>query len=399
MTTNVLNHPLVNVTVEDQGNRIGVTSGSGTRALVSARVLRFACDCDLCGDVKSGKRWLPPDMVPVGTMAETVFMSDPQTVSLTWADGHVSVYPLWQLQSLAVTAVTPMRPARFRAKPWDASLAERIVRVDCAAALSEDAPLFTALEALRDDGIVMLTDVPHEPEDTLAIASRFGPVRETSYGRVFDLISKPNSRVAGETSRAQLAHTDEPFRYAPPGFIMFHAIKTAAEGGGTSIMVDGFKVAQRLKETRPEAFDLLTRAGVTHRRLHEGEVHFETEAHVISLDSEGAVTGIRFNDRCLVLQPGDARETEQLLDALGSFSVLLKDESMQFRHQLVPGELLIFDNGRILHGRTEFDQSIGVRHLRSCNLDRDAVHSAFRTLASRFAPDDAFEVLYQGPIL
>jgi len=223
--------------------------------------------------------------------------------------------------------------------------------------------------------------------------------RETSYGRVFDLISKPDSRVAGETSRAQLAHTDEPFRYSPPGFILFHAIKTAAESGGTSIMVDGFKVAQKLKEARPEAFDLLTSAGITHRRQHEGEVHFETESHVISLDVEGFVTGIRFNDRCLVLQPGDPARTEALLDAIGAFSALLEEESLQYRHQLKPGELLIFDNGRVLHGRTEFDPSIGMRHLRSCNIDRDAVHSAFRTLAARFAPQEATDVLYQGPIL
>ncbi|TPO07025.1 hypothetical protein [Mesorhizobium sp. B1-1-5] len=32
-------------------------------------------------------------------------------------------------------------------------------------------------------------------------------------------------------------------------------------------------------------------------------------------------------------------------------------------------------------------------------LDRDGVHSAFRTLARRFAPEEAEAVLYQGAIL
>ncbi|MCA0010558.1 TauD/TfdA family dioxygenase [Mesorhizobium sp. B292B1B] len=60
--------------------------------------------------------------------------------------------------------------------------------------------------------------------------------------------------------------------------------------------------------------------------------------------------------------------------------------------------MLVFDNQRVLHGRTAFDPTLAVRHLRSCNVDRDGVHSAFRTLARRFAPEEAEAVLYQGAI-
>ena len=35
---------------------------------------------------------------------------------------------------------------------------------------------------------------------------------------------------------------------------------------------------------------------------------------------------------------------------------------------------------------------------RSADIDRDGVHSAFRTLARRFAPEEAEAVLYQGAI-
>ena len=45
-----------------------------------------------------------------------------------------------------------------------------------------------------------------------------------------------------------------------------------------------------------------------------------------------------------------------------------------------------------------FDPTLAVRHLRSCNIDRDGVHSALRTLALRFAPEEAEAVLYQGAI-
>ncbi|WP_318011234.1 TauD/TfdA family dioxygenase [Mesorhizobium sp. ESP-6-2] len=77
---------------------------------------------------------------------------------------------------------------------------------------------------------------------------------------------------------------------------------------------------------------------------------------------------------------------------------LICDPQNQFQHQLQPGEVLVFDNQRVLHGRTAFDPTLAVRHLRSCNIDRDGVHSAFRTLARRFAPEEAEAVLYQGAV-
>ncbi|MBW8907596.1 MAG: TauD/TfdA family dioxygenase, partial [Mesorhizobium sp.] len=248
-------------------------------------------------------------------------------------------------------------------------------------------------------GIAMLTGVPAEPEATLRVAGRYGPVRETSYGKVFDLISRPDARVAGETARAQIPHTDEPFRYSPPGFIFFHAVRTGAGSGGTSLMVDGFQVAEQMRRTRPHLFDLLTRYGVTFHREHAGEVFFSAEAHVISLDASGAVTGIRFNDRCLAPQAGSIENIDRLIEALAELTRLICDPQNQFRHQLQPGEVLVFDNQRVLHGRTAFDPTLAVRHLRSCNLDRDGVHSTFRTLARRFAPQEAEPVLYQGAIL
>lgn len=68
------------------------------------------------------------------------------------------------------------------------------------------------------------------------------------------------------------------------------------------------------------------------------------------------------------------------------------------QHQFA-GKQRAYAGDRGMHGRTEFDPTLAVRHLRSCNLDRDGVHSAFRTLARRFAPEEAEAVLYQGAIL
>ncbi|TPI28186.1 DUF971 domain-containing protein [Mesorhizobium sp. B3-1-6] len=384
--------------MRNEGTRITIEFDDGSAGRLSMRWLRLACECEICGDTASGKRWLTPADVPADIRATSVEISSDGTMDVVWQDGHASRFAAGFLAVYA-GRVGDFGAPHFHPELWNSDLSRRLGRFAFDAVVEDDEALFHSLRALRDHGVAMLTGVPAEPEATLRVAGRYGPVRETSYGKVFDLISRPDARVAGETARAQIPHTDEPFRYSPPGFIFFHAIRTGAGIGGTSLMVDGFQVAEQMRTNTPHLFDLLTRHGVTFHREHAGDVFFSAEAHVISLDATGAVTGMRFNDRCLAPQAGAVDEIDGLIEALAELTRLICDPANQFRHQLQPGEVLVFDNQRVLHGRTEFDPTLAVRHLRSCNLDRDGVHSAFRTLARRFAPQEAQAVLYQGAIL
>ncbi|WP_146172543.1 clavaminate synthase family protein [Mesorhizobium helmanticense] len=375
-----------------EGDRIAFDFDGGKVAWLSSRWLRLACECEICGDTASGKRWLTPADVPARIRPTSIDASASE-VTVTWEDGHVSRYAARFLADRAGSGAV-----RFQPDLWDSDLGARLGRFAFDAVVEDDETLFHSLRALRDHGIAMLTGVPAETEATARVAGRYGPIRETSYGKVFDLISRPDARVAGETARAQIPHTDEPFRYSPPGFIFFHAIRTGAGAGGTSLMVDGFHVAELMRTGTPKLFELLTRHGVTFHREHAGEVFFSAEAHVISLDAAGQVTGIRYNDRCLAPQTAPEDEIDGLIEALAELTRLICDPQNQFQHQLQPGEVLVFDNQRVMHGRSAFDPTLAVRHLRSCNIDRDGVHSALRTLARRFAPDEAETVLYQGAI-
>jgi hypothetical protein len=49
-----------------------------------------------------------------------------------------------------------------------------------------------------------------------------------------------------------------------------------------------------------------------------------------------------------------------------------------------------------MHGRLAFDPNRKFRHLRSCHIDRDQVHSRLRLLAAAFAPEEADLVLPAG---
>ena len=45
------------------------------------------------------------------------------------------------------------------------------------------------------------------------------------------------------------------------------------------------------------------------------------------------------------------------------------------KFKLAPGDMLVMDNYRTLHGRSSYNLSIGERHLQGCYIDHDSAES------------------------
>lgn len=76
---------------------------------------------------------------------------------------------------------------------------------------------------------------------------------------------------------------------------MFHVIKKPTDGGGKSVLVDGFYCASKLKQIDPSAFDFLTNTHVEMISVKEGVCHFRHSAPVIRLNSRnGEFEQIRY---------------------------------------------------------------------------------------------------------
>ena len=69
--------------------------------------------------------------------------------------------------------------------------------------------------------------------------------------------------------------------------------------------------------------------------------------------------------------------------ALEIFESILYDRSLWWQPLLQPGDLLLVDNHRVLHGREAFDPAGGERYLQSCSVDRDDFHIRYRRLAKQ----------------
>lgn len=349
------------------------TGHSGTTISADARWLRACCRCDECGDSSAGLRWFSPSgLTEVAAVDLTL---DDSTLHVHWNDGHRSRFDRAVLEARLVPTAAPT----IEAGPnlLDLPLVPR----DHAAVCTDDEALHAAIDELVRHGVTRFRSTPPGAEHTARLARRFGPIRTTSYGEVQEFRTVANPKTAAETGRAQTPHTDEPFRYSPPGYLFFHSAEAAPEGEGSSLLVDGVEAARHLRAADPEAFEVLATVPIRLHRRHADEVDFETRACVLTLDAAGEPSGVRLNTRCLAdLDPHEPR-LGALLHALAAYTRIIESPEHQRIVHLHAGDMLAFDNHRIMHGRTAFSDR-WPRHLLSCNVDRDAVHSTWRVLAA-----------------
>ena len=70
-----------------------------------------------------------------------------------------------------------------------------------------------------------------------------------------------------------------------------------------------------------------------------------------------------------------------------------RDPAYQVRIRLSPGDALVFDNQRVLHGRDTFH---GHRHLLYAQLDLDEAHSRARVLGQQLGTAASQALTHRG---
>jgi len=85
---------------------------------------------------------------------------------------------------------------------------------------------------------------------------------------------------------------------------------------------------------------------------------------------------VHYNSRSIAPLPVAGRDAAAFYAAYRRFAGLLREPAFQLQFKLRDGDLVLFDNQRILHGRTAFSSARSGRHLRGCYLTRDSVFGA-----------------------
>lgn len=344
--------------------------------------LRDHCPSPDCRHPQTRERTFRIIDLPAELPAPEAEVTEAGALQLDWpamADfaAHRSLFdPGWLRQRAADDG----GPATMGLEPvaWDASLGDDLPTVDHDAFMTSTAGLHDWLTGLARYGLVLLRGGPTTENEVIQVAERVGWPRETNFGRHFDVVSKPNPNNAAYTPIALEPHADLPNWDRPPDFQLLYCLANEAEGGA-SVFTDGVAVAEALRAEDPEGFRVLSEEPIDFR-FQDEETDLATRAPVIGIDTAGRPTRIRFNNwiRDSLRLPGP--KVEPFYRAYRRFWELLRDPRYTVRFTLQPGQMIAFDNLRVLHGRDAFDPNTGHRHLQGAYLDRDLVRSRLRVL-------------------
>lgn len=374
-----LEFQIVNATGDHQF--ITVDWGDGHRSRFHKIWLRDNCSCDECGDHSGGHRFFELNMLTHNLQHRLTLKNG--MLNIAWErEGHTTQYdPAWLRCHCPSSA--ERRKRRLQPFLWDASFTAQIPAVDYPVARKNPNELLKIYDSVRTFGIALLKDVPADPSATEEIASLLSFVRETHYGRIFEIISTPEPAVIANAPVPLRPHTDENFREPPPGIMIFHSIKASEDGGGESVMTDGFKLATEYRKLYPDEFQLLTTVPIPHRRFTDN-VGLRAESPMIRLDYYGEICEFRMNER--TMGPLDLPEhlIESVYDAIAKMFAMSYQSKYHLHYLLKGGEALVFDNARVLHARTGFN---GNRHVRLTHVGSDEFYSRWRQLRHKINGD------------
>ncbi len=259
------------------------------------------------------------------------------------------------------------------------------------------------LSSILSTGIAVVSGVPTQEGECARFGSRFSSLRETEWGINFNVRSTPD--MAGGATRKDLAystnpigmHVDSPYRMdTPPAYQLLHAIEHC-KGPHCYVhnqFVDGFAVADALCEIDPDYFDILTKVmlrwenngGDNTSFLHRYAPIIEIDQAPMTDDRKCApVKAINFSAKSGGYAPNLPWEQADLFyDAKRKFSELLHSLDFTIRVQMYPGALVLFDNRRVLHSRSEILTTDGGRWLQGCYINPDGIHYLYEKLRRQY---------------
>jgi len=263
-------------------------------------------------------------------------------------------------------------------KTWSKKSLKNIPSINYKNAKSSKKLLLNWLKSLNTYGFAKINGCGKKNKTVLKIAKIIGYVRETNYGKYFDVKSKTNAVNLAYTNLGLQAHTDNPYRIPVPTIQILHCLKNSTTGGDTKV-IDGFNVALLLNKTNKRYFNLLSKYCSNFEFKGKKNIHLKSRFPMIALSPDKELTAIHFNNRSI--GPITDVPYKYMLDyykAYRKFSEMINDPRMSIKFKLKPGDCFIVDNTRVLHSRTGYKSS-GDRWLQGCYTDKDELLSKIST--------------------
>lgn len=346
-------------------------------ATLSAYSLWLAENAEGFGlEPSSRESMLEPRDLPAPDALSVARVDDDGALALDWIDGRRSrIHPGW----LRHVADCRHLPAASIPAPthWTARTFSEPPTIAADDILHDDRVLVTLLSLLAEYGVCRLTGTPTDPDFVGRLVAHLGPIRDTNFGPVWSVRSRPDPDSTANMSIDLGQHTDLPTREVPPGFQFLHCIENDVRGG-RSRMSDGLAVVAAIHDEQPDAYDALTTLEwVFVNRSPDAEHRWI--GPIIDLGGPRQPLTLRAFYPVRGFPHMDPADVPRAYESLRVFAEMARDTRFQISYPFAVGDLVAFDNRRILHGRDAFESG-GSRHLRGCYADHDDIFSRLRVL-------------------
>lgn len=374
---------MLNCTLNENGRYITLISDGASHRYHAVWLRDNAWD-EATRSAENGQRLIALKDIPNETYISNLQLSG-RTLLLTFApEGKAIEFDTdWLLENAYDPGAT--RPAgwtRPTVETWDGGLMSRVPVADFKAVQTNADSLRLWLADIARYGFARLQNGPVEDLALMQVVDLFGHVRETNYGRHFEVRTEVNPTNLAYTGLGLQAHTDNPYRDPVPTVQVLYCLESSA-AGGDNMVVDGFRVAERLRAENQDWFDVLSQHCARFEYAGSKDVKLQSRRPMIELAPDGELVGVRFNNRsasAITDVPFDKMETYYA--AYRRMGELIDDPAMEVSFRLEPGECFLVDNRRVLHARKGY-AGTGKRWLQGCYADTDALYSKLAVLESQ----------------
>lgn len=330
--------------------------------------LRDNCRSDQRFDINTRERKALTETIPSDLSAKQVEIRD-SGLHIKWTDDDTdSVFdPAW----LAKNAYDlPGATSRVKPQPWGAEYTQELCSFSYRDVMNDPHAAAAMIADFRRFGLVRMEDVPTEQGEVERFAEHLAYVREIAFDRVANIRVSVDPYTLGFTNAALPLHTDCSGYSWPPNVMVFHCLQNDV-AGGASQYVDGAQVVAQLRDENPEALDILTKHDVEFR-LWSGKADTLSQFPPVILNDAGELAILRYvNWTVQPLRTVPFGLVPQWYDAWRALAARVNAPENRLSYRCEPGEILLINNHRVLHGRDAFDDGQGVRHFQQVYMELD----------------------------
>ena len=346
------------------------------KKVLQAQAVRDNCPCPSCRDVSSGQKSFATTQIPP-RMYITNVREVPEGLAVTFDvdirgfKNHETIITREDIDNILKRKdmITTDHPGKHYAtmklglEYWDAKQIRQHMGgpgYSYESYMEGGDTMWKVVSDLVTYGIAFLRDVPQDPDSVIHITTKLANIQETFYGRTFDVRAKPNAENVAYTSGYLGLHQDLLYLQSPPKIQILHCMENSCEGG-ESLFADGDRVGKMLY-TYLSSIDAL-------KPLAELEIPYAYKMNGYNYEQlrpvlEGTTSGQNFwkiwwsppfQGRFVL----PYRNMRPWIRAARIFENMVNHPLSMYERMMQPGECVLFDNHRVLHGRNAFDAAGG----------------------------------------